>query len=60
MPNAPEFDIVAAHRYFSAQCFNRAWDLIEKTDRTPENDQRERRMTQMTSPWSQPTACGGG
>jgi hypothetical protein len=38
MPKAPEFDIVAAHKYFSAHCFNSAWDLIEKTDRTSDDD----------------------
>lgn len=37
MAKAPEFDLSAAHKYFSAQCFNKAWDLIEKTDRTPED-----------------------
>jgi hypothetical protein len=35
----PEFDVVAAHKHFSAHCFNRAWDLIEKADRTPDEDQ---------------------
>jgi hypothetical protein len=38
MAKAPDFDVSAAHRYFSAQCFNKAWDLIEKTDRTPEDE----------------------
>lgn len=28
----------AAHRHFSAWCFNRAWDLIEKPDRTEAED----------------------
>lgn len=31
-------DIAAAHRHFSVDCFNRAWDLIEKEDRTPEEE----------------------
>lgn len=31
---APAFDIEAAHRHFAAECFNRAWDLIDKKDRT--------------------------
>ncbi len=31
-------DAAAAHKYFSAHCFNRAWDLIEKKNRTPEED----------------------
>jgi len=38
MAMAPEFDVTAAHKYFSSHCFNRAWDLIEKTDRTPEEE----------------------
>lgn len=38
MAKAPDFDLEAAHKYFAAHCFNRAWDLIEKTDRTPEDD----------------------
>ena len=35
----PDFDIDAAHKYFSAECFNRAWDLIEKKDRSPEENE---------------------
>jgi len=34
----PEFDLDAAYKYFSAECFNRAWELIEKKDRSPEED----------------------
>lgn len=34
----PEFDQAAAHRFFSANCFNRAWELIGKPDRTAEDD----------------------
>jgi hypothetical protein len=37
--NAPDFDVSSAHRYFSAHCFNRAWDLMEKSERTPAEDQ---------------------
>jgi catechol 2,3-dioxygenase-like lactoylglutathione lyase family enzyme len=29
-----------AHRYFSADCYNRAWDLIDKAERTPEENER--------------------
>ena len=39
MPNEPTFDLQAAHRYFSANCFNQAWDLIDKSDRTPVEDE---------------------
>ncbi len=38
MAKAPEFDITAAHKYFSSNCFNKAWDLIDKLDRTLEED----------------------
>lgn len=39
MSKAPEFDFAAAHRHFSVHCFNQAWDLMEKADRTAEEDQ---------------------
>ena len=35
----PEFDIAAAHKYFAVGCFNQAWGLIDKSDRTPEEDE---------------------
>ena len=38
MAKSPTFDVAAAHKYFAAQCFNQAWDLIEKKDRTPEDE----------------------
>ena len=38
MNDAPPFDVPLAHREFSAAAFNLAWDLIEKSDRTPEED----------------------
>jgi hypothetical protein len=38
MTEHPELDITAAHRFFSVECFNRAWDLIDKNLRTPEED----------------------
>ena len=34
----PDFDLAKAHHYFAASCFNAAWDLIEKPDRTSEDD----------------------
>ena len=39
MPPPPDFDLQSAHRYFSAQCFNQAWELIKKPDRTTEEDE---------------------
>lgn len=38
MDYPPTFDLPTAHRYFSAECFNTAWDLIEKPRRTPDED----------------------
>ena len=50
MPNTTEFDIEAAHRYFSANCFNQAWDLIDKTNRIPAEDEEMLRLS-MASTW---------
>jgi hypothetical protein len=33
MAGEAHFDLVAAHKHFSAWCFNRAWDIIEQTER---------------------------
>jgi hypothetical protein len=33
-------DTSDAHQHFSKHCFNRAWDLIDKPDRTPEDNER--------------------
>jgi tetratricopeptide (TPR) repeat protein len=33
-----DLDQQAAHRYFSVECFNRAWDLIDKDDRSKDDD----------------------
>jgi hypothetical protein len=40
MPPKPDFDVDSAHRYFSANCFNLAWNLIEKVGRTSEDDRQ--------------------
>jgi ATP/maltotriose-dependent transcriptional regulator MalT len=31
----PKFDLAQAHHWFAADCYNRAWGLIDKKDRTP-------------------------
>lgn len=38
MATFPDFDLAAAHKHFAADCFNKAWDLIDKAERTPEED----------------------
>ena len=50
MPQSPDFDREAAHRYFSVECFNRTWDLIEKPKRTSE-DNRKMVLLSLTSLW---------
>jgi hypothetical protein len=39
MPSDPDFDLNQAHRHFSVSCFNRAWDLLDRAKRTPQEDQ---------------------
>lgn len=38
MDNA--IDEVAAHRFFSVNCFNAVWELLDKTDRSPADDEK--------------------
>jgi len=38
MTDNPPFDANAAHKYFSAHCFNKTWDYIDKPERTSEED----------------------
>jgi hypothetical protein len=45
MNEKKDFDQKAAHKYFSANCFNKAWDLIDKADRTPEEDEQMIRLS---------------
>ncbi len=50
MPGTPEFDIQAAHRYFSTTCFNQAWELIDRPSRTPAEDEEMLRLS-LASAW---------
>lgn len=34
------FDLSAAHKHFSAHCFNAAWDLLDKTERSADEDEQ--------------------
>jgi hypothetical protein len=40
MESTPPFDPVAAHRFFSAGCFNNTWKLMEKKDRTAAEEEQ--------------------
>jgi len=58
MAETPKFDLAAAHRYFAAECFNRAWDLIDKPDRTPDEEEAMIRLNQASLyHWSQREDC---
>ena len=58
MTEKQEFDRAAAHQYFSADCFNQAWELIDKADRTPEEDQQMIRLSQASMwHWTQREDC---
>jgi len=57
--NAPPFDTVAAHRWFSAHCFNEAWRLIEQTNRSPDEDYQMLALSFASLwHWTQRTDCG--
>ena len=54
----PEFDSAAAHRHWSVQTFNAAWDLIDKTERTPEEEDEMLRLAFASSwHWTQRADC---
>jgi hypothetical protein len=54
----PGFDATKAHQYFSADCFNKAWELIEKPDRTPAEDEQMIRLSQASLwHWTQRNDC---
>lgn len=46
----PTFDLAPAHQHFSANCFNRAWELMEKPRRTT-NDDRQMLLLSLSSLW---------
>lgn len=54
----PEFDQTEAHRFFSAHCFNKVWELIEKDVRTAAEDQQMIRLNQASMwHWTQREDC---
>lgn len=50
MPTQPDFDLQVTHRYFSATCFNKTWEFIDKNSRT-DADNMEMLQTTMASLW---------
>ena len=45
-----EFDRIAAHGFFSVDCFNRTWGLLDQPDRTSKEDEQMLQLT-MASLW---------
>lgn len=39
MPEAPSFDLTAAHRYFATHCFNSAWSLLNQGARSDDDNE---------------------
>jgi hypothetical protein len=58
MPKKPDFDVDAAHRHFSAECFNQAWELMDKPNRTAAEDEEMIRLSlASTWHWTQREDC---
>lgn len=58
MSKKPEFDIDTAHKYFSTSCYNMAWELISKPNRTAEEDEEMIRLSlASTWHWTQREDC---
>ena len=50
MTDQPDFDLQVTHRYFSATCFNKTWELIDNPNRS-EDDNFSMLQTAMASLW---------
>jgi hypothetical protein len=58
MAKTPDFDLAAAHRYFSVACFNQAWDYIKMPERSADEDENMLRLSlASTWHWTQRQDC---
>jgi tetratricopeptide (TPR) repeat protein len=58
MADSSSIDNERAHKFFSAHCFNSAWELIDKPERTPEeNEQMIQRTMASLWHWTQREDC---
>ena len=46
----PQFDLQEAHQWFAVSCFNETWSYIDKSERTPEEEEEMLQLT-MASAW---------
>jgi len=51
MTDSPDFDIQQAHKYFSADCFNKTWDKIDKNGSRSTEENMEMLHTSIASIW---------
>ncbi|NWG32995.1 MAG: hypothetical protein HXY42_01020 [Chloroflexi bacterium] len=51
MADTPNFDIQQAHQFFSADCFNKTWDNIEKNGARSYEENMEMLHTAIASLW---------
>jgi len=51
MADLPDFDIQKAHKYFSADCFNKTWDMIDKDGERTTDENMEMLHTTVASLW---------
>lgn len=58
MTDKPALDKELAHKFFAADCFNKAWELIDNPDRTPEDEEQMIRLTHASMyHWTQRPDC---
>ena len=50
MSRKPDFDEITVHRFYSVECFNQAWELMDKPERTPEENETMLRLS-LASHW---------
>ncbi len=58
MAGKSSFDVELAHKFFAAHCFNSAWQLIDKADRTADDNEQMIHLAQASLwHWTQRTDC---
>ncbi|MCJ7513664.1 MAG: hypothetical protein MUO23_11920 [Anaerolineales bacterium] len=60
MADPIDFELASAHKYFSATCFNRAWDLIDMPQRSAEEEEAMVLLAMASLwHWTQRADCSG-
>lgn len=58
MTEEPDFDIQTAHKHFAVSCFNQAWELMEKPNRSAAEDEQMIRLNYASLwHWTQRDDC---